>query len=136
MAEYSIYDYYDAGFLTITVTPFADKIEQTKQETINVLKDVKAKNVTQQEFDEVLVPLVTSLNTSVKSSNGYWLGLIGHLQNEALPKDIACVTNIPEYYASLTLEDVFYVIDNYLNVEMSVSLTLTSGAVKKRDENK
>jgi hypothetical protein len=80
----------------------------------------------------VLVPLVKSLETSVKSSNGYWLGLITHLQNEALPKDLDCVANIPKYYGSITLEDLFYVIENYLNLNLSVSLALTSGAVKKR----
>jgi predicted Zn-dependent peptidase len=51
--EYSIYDYYDAGLFTITVTPFADKIEQTKQETFQVLKEIKQKNISQQELDEV-----------------------------------------------------------------------------------
>jgi hypothetical protein len=53
-ADLAMYDFYDCSLLYINVTPFADKIEQTKQATLEVLRDVKAKKITQEDLNEVL----------------------------------------------------------------------------------
>ncbi len=39
--------------LFVSLTPFIDKIEQTQAETIKVLQDIKQKNITQEDLDEV-----------------------------------------------------------------------------------
>ncbi len=48
-----MYDWYDTAFLFITVTPFVDKIEETKREALSVLSEIKKKTIKQDELDEV-----------------------------------------------------------------------------------
>lgn len=56
-------------------------------------------------------PLVKTIGTSLKR-NSYWMSLISFLQFEEHPKDFSCIQKIDEYYASLTLSDLFLLIDN------------------------
>ena len=59
------------------------------------------------------------------------IGLLTQLQNPVLPKDLRCSKNIPKFYESITLDDIFFVIDHFLNVDnFSISLVVTTGAVK------
>jgi len=119
-ADATPFDYFDSGTFMVCVTPFVDKIEKTKEETLKVLEDVKQKKITQEELEEVTIPLAKTVATAL-NSNGYWLGLSFNLQSTYLPKDLDSITQIPEFYQALNLEDIFFVIDNYLQLEPQVT---------------
>jgi hypothetical protein len=77
------------------------------------------------------VPQLHSIKEAL-NTNGYWLGLMELLQNPNHLKNFDCIRNIPDFYAALTLEDVMYMIDNYLDVEnLAISVAYTSKTAKK-----
>lgn len=43
--------------IVISLTPFYDKVQITKEDTIQVLRELKEKNFTQADLDEVIIQL-------------------------------------------------------------------------------
>jgi len=130
-ADFYQYDFYNTSLFFINVTPFTDKIEQTKEAVLEVLRDIKTKKFTQAELDEEIVPQTHAI-TEALNTNGYWVGLMSYLQHPEVPKDFDCIRKIAEFYSALTLEDISYAIDHFLDLDtLAISVASTTKPTKE-----
>eukprot|EP01119_Soliformovum_irregulare_P010046 TRINITY_DN2436_c0_g4_i1.p1 TRINITY_DN2436_c0_g4~~TRINITY_DN2436_c0_g4_i1.p1 ORF type:complete len:1034 (-),score=180.46 TRINITY_DN2436_c0_g4_i1:108-3209(-) len=127
------YEFYDRGMFFVSLVPFPGEIERTKQEVVKMLHDFKHQKATQEELDEVLVPMVKGLKTSL-TTNSYWLNLLAHVQNVNHPKDLSALTQIPQFYETVTLADISFILDHcFLPENLTTSIGVTKVTEKQTD---
>lgn len=66
------------------------------------------------------------------STNSYWLSLITQLQDTDVPKDLSCIKQIPQAYEAINMDDLKFVIDNYLH---SANMIISTAIAAPSNEN-
>lgn len=96
----------DKGFVSVQLMPFPEKIQESSDAVMAVLRELMEEGFTQDEFDAVKTPLIKEIRESLES-NSYWTSLIEGLQNGGLqPKTIDSFQKIPEMYSSISKDQV------------------------------
>ena len=96
----------DKGFVSVQLMPFPEKIQESSDAVMAVLRELMDEGFTQDEFDAVKKPVVKDIRESLES-NSYWTSLIEGLQSGGLqPKTLDSIQNIPEMYDSISMEQV------------------------------
>ena len=101
----------EAGYSIIYLSPFPDKIDVTIQHVIELLNDVKAKNISQAEFDEAQKPLIEEIKSNL-FENSFWVEVCANL-HAGWGSHPNFYVKLADFYANLTLNDVFDVIERY-----------------------
>ncbi|XP_004309366.1 PREDICTED: uncharacterized protein LOC101307358, partial [Fragaria vesca subsp. vesca] len=77
----------------------------------NVLRGLHSNKISQRELDRAKRTLLMRHEAEIKS-NGYWLGLLAHLQASSVPrKDISCIKDLTTLYEIAAIEDVYLAYD-------------------------
>lgn len=114
--EASLFDRLATGWFVITVTSTPAKIENAVDASLNVLRGIQGNRITQRELDRAKRTCLMRFESDQKD-NGYWLGLLTHVQADAVPrKDVSCIRDCPYLYEVATIEDI-YTVYNHLSLD-------------------
>jgi len=105
--ELSHFDRLEAGWFMLTVTSTPAKIEEALAASLRVLRGLETTRVQLREIERARRTLLTRHETDLKD-NTYWIGLLTHLQSEAVPaKSIACLSDLKQMYEAATIDDIY-----------------------------
>ncbi|KAK3240438.1 hypothetical protein CYMTET_49716 [Cymbomonas tetramitiformis] len=106
--ELSMFERLANGWFVLSVTSTPQKIDDALAASIRTLRGIGAQQVTQRELDRARRTLLTRHESDLKD-NPYWLGLLTHLQSDAVPgKDLNCLRDLPAMYESARVEDIYH----------------------------
>ena len=98
----------NTGWFVLAVTSTPQKIDDALTASIRTLRGLPSQRVTQRELDRARRTLLTRHESDLKD-NGYWLGLLTHVQSEAVPqKQLQCIRDFPLMFEAATVEDVYH----------------------------
>ncbi|XP_068647590.1 stromal processing peptidase, chloroplastic [Aristolochia californica] len=114
--ELSLFDRLNFGWYVISVTSTPAKVFKAVDACKHVLRGFQESKITQRELDRAKRTLLMRHEAETKS-NGYWLGLLAHLQSLSVPrKDLSCIKDLIFLYEAATIEDVHLAYE-YLKVD-------------------
>lgn len=114
--ELSLFDRLASGWFNVNVTSTPAKIGDAMAASIRVLRSCKNQPITYRELQRAKRTLLTRHETDLKD-NQYWLGLLTHLQSEAVPqKSLECLRDLVTMYEAATVDDI---IDAYNQFDFS-----------------
>ncbi|KAL6754220.1 peptidase M16 inactive domain-containing protein [Haematococcus lacustris] len=106
--EVTMFDIIRAGWFTVKVTSHPDKIYDALDASAAVLRDVTVSSINKRELDRARTTVLTRHESDMKD-NVYWLGMVTHCQNPAVPwKSVRCLRDLKAMYVSLTVEDMYF----------------------------
>ncbi|XP_068653506.1 stromal processing peptidase, chloroplastic-like [Aristolochia californica] len=114
--ELCLFDRLKFGWYVISVTSTPAKVVKAVDACKHVLRGFQESKITQRELDRAKRTLLMRHEAETKS-NGYWLGLLAHLQSSSVPrKDLSCIKDLIFLYEAATIEDVHLAYE-YLKVD-------------------
>ncbi|KAL6219418.1 hypothetical protein ACLB2K_007177 [Fragaria x ananassa] len=109
--ELNLFDRLNLGWYVISVTSTPGKVHKAVDACKNVLRGLHSNKISQRELDRAKRTLLMRHEAEIKS-NGYWLGLLAHLQASSVPrKDISCIKDLTTLYEIAAIEDVYLAYD-------------------------
>ncbi|KAL9227600.1 hypothetical protein vseg_003272 [Gypsophila vaccaria] len=132
--ELNLFDRLNFGWYVISVTSTPGKVHKAVEACKNVLRGLHSNKIAQRELDRAKRTLLMKHEAEIKA-NGYWLGLLAHLQAASIPrKDLTCIKDLVFLYEAATVEDV-YIAYNQLKVgEDSLYSCIGIAGAQARDE--
>lgn len=128
--ELSLFDRLASGWFNVNVTSTPDKISEAMMASLRVLKSCKSLPITQRELQRAKRTLLIRHETDLKN-NSYWLGLLTHLQSDAVPlKGVECLRDLITMYEAATVEDIF---DAYSQFDFSDEKVFTCIGTSGKD---
>ncbi|KAL6223602.1 hypothetical protein ACLB2K_006985 [Fragaria x ananassa] len=109
--ELNLFDRLNLGWYVISVTSTPGKVHKAVDACKNVLRGLHSNKISQRELDRAKRTILMRHEAEIKS-NGYWLGLLAHLQASSVPrKDISCIKDLTTLYEIAAIEDVYLAYD-------------------------
>ncbi|XP_050363025.1 stromal processing peptidase, chloroplastic-like [Argentina anserina] len=109
--ELNLFDRLNLGWYVISVTSTPGKVHKAVDACKNVLRGLHSNKISQRELDRAKRTLLMRHEAEIKS-NGYWLGLLAHLQASSVPrKDISCIKDLTTLYEIAAIEDIYLAYD-------------------------
>jgi hypothetical protein len=128
--ELSLFDRLPAGWFHVNVTSTPQKIDDALSASLRVLRGLRAQAIMQRELLRAKRTLVTRHETDLKD-NAYWLGLLTHLQSEAVPlKGVECLRDLRAALDAATIDDMY---DAYDQFDLSDEAVFTCVGVSGKD---
>ncbi|CAG9466529.1 unnamed protein product [Pedinophyceae sp. YPF-701] len=105
--EMSLFDRLPHAWYVVSVTSEPKKIDAAMNACVRVLRGVRNQAITPRELARARRTIIARHETDLKD-NGYCLGLLTHLQSDAVPlKTIDCLKDLVPIYEACTIEDVY-----------------------------
>eukprot|EP00887_Chlorella_sp_A99_P001378 scaffold8.g1378.t1 len=105
--ELSLFDRLPSGWFHVNVTSTPQKIREAMMASLRVLRNLRLQPVTSRELVRAQRTLITRHETDLKD-NLYWLGLLTHLQADAVPlKSVDCLRDLRLMYETATVDDIY-----------------------------
>ncbi|MCL7025364.1 hypothetical protein MKW94_015068 [Papaver nudicaule] len=109
--ELNLFDRLNLGWYVISVTSTPGKVYKAVDACKNVLRGLHSSKIALRELDRAKRTLLMRHEAETKQ-NGYWLGLLAHLQASSVPrKDISCIKDLISLYEAATIEDIYEAYD-------------------------
>ncbi|KAK9950839.1 hypothetical protein M0R45_006305 [Rubus argutus] len=109
--ELNLFDRLNLGWYVVSVTSTPGKVHKAVDACKNVLRGLHSNKISQRELDRAKRTLLMRHEAEIKS-NGYWLGLLAHLQASSVPrKDISCIKDLTTLYEIAAIEDIYLAYD-------------------------
>ena len=121
-------DYLNACYFQFFADVEPQNIEATKNAFDSILKDVFENGVTSEELEGVRKPILTQINTFIKT-NGYWLDRVLS-DSTAEPEQLKFALTFQKNFEEITAEQVTEVAKKYLAADKRSSFVLKSKEVK------
>jgi hypothetical protein len=105
--EINQFDRLPHAWYVVSVTSEPPKIDDALTACVRVLRGLKNSLVTPRELERAKRTIMVRHESDLKD-NGYWLGLMTHLQSDAVPlKSIYCLRDFMAMFEAIQLEDVY-----------------------------
>lgn len=96
-------DYPGFGYVGTSLDLKPDDVERMITVLDKIAADFKAGNITQDDFDRAMKPILENLDTSLESNN-YWMGVVEDIQSD--PDSLIDHRSREAAYQNMTLEDI------------------------------
>lgn len=93
----------DYGYMSVSLDLTPEKVKPIGALVMEIAADFQAQNITQDEFDRAIQPVIEDLDASLEN-NGFWLGALSDAQTTGESLEDARVRD--GIYKSMTVEDV------------------------------